>query len=85
MMQIEGHFNAAIPYHVLVVDIETWQYQSYHYHFSDAVRYTSGYLLKEELKQFMTEWNSHRIRPSKMAETPAGIPNVLFQFPELQG
>ena len=20
-----------------------------------------------------------------MAETPAGIPNVLFQFPELQG
>ena len=32
-----------------------------------------------------SEWNSHRIRHSNMAETPSGIPNVIFDFPELQG
>ena len=51
----------------------------------DAVRYSFGSLLKAELNCFMTEWNRHRICPSKMAEIPSGIPNVLFHFPELQG
>lgn len=36
-----------------------------------------------ELNQFVEEWNSHRIRPSKTANAPAGIGNVFF--PSLTG
>ena len=48
----------------------------------DCARYSFGPL---QLQFFVTEWNSHRIRKSKMAEAPGGIPNVLFSFPELSG
>ena len=51
----------------------------------DAVRYAFGHLIQIELDNFQSEWNSHRIRHSNMAETPSGIPNVIFDFPELQG
>ena len=51
----------------------------------DAVRYAFGHLIQIELDNFQSEWNSHRIRHSNMAEAPPGIPNVLFDFPELQG
>ena len=53
--------------------------------FSDAARYAFGKLIQQGLDEFVTDWNSHRIRQSKMAEAPGGIPNVLFNFPTLKG
>ena len=51
----------------------------------DTVRYTFGYLIQKELNGFVREWNSHRIRKSNIVEVPPGVPNVLFEFPGLQG
>ena len=42
-------------------------------------------IIEQELQDLVTEWNSHRIRSSKMAEVPAGKPDVLYHFPELHG
>ena len=46
--------------------------------YRDIARYCFGNLIQTELNQFVEEWNSHRIRPIKTADAPAGIPNVLF-------
>ena len=51
----------------------------------DTVRYSFGQLIQQELDKFIVNWNHHRIRHSRMAEIPAGVPNVLYQFPELKG
>ena len=37
----------------------------------DALRYSFGPLIQQELMQFASEWNNHRIRQSHMAEVPA--------------
>ena len=34
---------------------------------------------------FTDEWNNHRIRQSRMAELPSGVPHVLWHFPALHG
>ena len=49
------------------------------------MRYCFGKIIQRELDDFVTEWNSHRIRLSKMVEAPSGVPNVLFSYPELHG
>ena len=51
----------------------------------DCLRYAFGPLIQQELDNFVNEWNNHSIRQSKMAEAPGGKPNVLFEFPELNG
>lgn len=51
----------------------------------DSVKYAFGPLIQKQLNEFIQEWNSHNIRKSKMAEAPAGVPNVLYNFPELKG
>ena len=51
----------------------------------DAVRYTFGPIIQQELLQFASEWNNHRIRQSSMAEVPGGIPEVLYHMPHLHG
>ncbi len=84
-MVLEGHFNPSIHFHVLVaVYLSYFRYENL-CSCRDAARYTFGNLLQVQLQNFTREWNSHRIRPSKMAEAPSGIPNVLFEFPELEG
>lgn len=37
------------------------------------------------LEEFGKSWNSHRIRPSRTAGCPAGIPEDLYSLPELMG
>ena len=49
------------------------------------MRFSFGPLLQLEMDNFVSEWNSHRIRKSNLAEVPSGISNVLFHFPELHG
>lgn len=48
--------------------------------------YSFGPLIQEELNWVITdlEWNYHQVRPSSMAEAPAGIPEVLYHLPELE-
>ena len=59
--------------------------QIYYFLFRDALRYSFGTLIQRELDEFATEWNSHRIRHSRMAEQPPGVPNVLYKYPVLHG
>lgn len=35
-------------------------------------------LIQEELDKVASEWNRHRIRPSRMAECPPGVPDELY-------
>uniref|UniRef100_A0A1X7V6N7 Uncharacterized protein n=1 Tax=Amphimedon queenslandica TaxID=400682 RepID=A0A1X7V6N7_AMPQE len=58
----------------------------FHIHLSyhlDIARYCFSRIIQDELNQFSKEWNSHRIRPSKHADAPAGIPDVMYSFPSL--
>lgn len=54
-------------------------------HYRDALRYSFGPLIQQELMQFASEWNNHRIRQSNMAEVPGGIPEVLYHMPHING
>ncbi len=45
--------------------------------FSDIIRSSFVPLIQVQLDNFVQEWNSHRIRPSKTADAPGGIPNVM--------
>ncbi len=38
-------------------------------------------LMRQELKWFIDEHNSHRIRKQKDRKTPQGIPEDLYNFP----
>lgn len=51
----------------------------------DFIRFSFGVLIQNDLNQFATEWNTHRIRESRMANAPGGTPNVLYYFPYLNG
>lgn len=51
----------------------------------DAIRFCFGNLISRELEEFMVTWNHHRIRQSNMAETPGGIPDILYHIPEESG
>lgn len=37
------------------------------------------------MDELVKEWNCHRIRSSNMAEQPSVVPNVLYEYPALQG
>lgn len=41
--------------------------------------------MQRELTSFAYEWNNHRMRQSRMADVPGGIPEVLFHLPHSQG
>jgi hypothetical protein len=41
--------------------------------------------VQRELTSFAYEWNNHRMRQSRMADVPGGIPEVLFHIPHSQG
>ncbi|KXJ13990.1 hypothetical protein AC249_AIPGENE7742 [Exaiptasia diaphana] len=42
-------------------------------------------ILEEELVNIKEDWNGHKIRLQKRTDRPNGIPNELFDFPELKG
>ncbi|XP_061195084.1 uncharacterized protein LOC133203282 [Saccostrea echinata] len=42
-------------------------------------------LIKRDLKDIMDQWNTHSIRRQKLGDTLHGIPEVLFQNPEVVG
>lgn len=53
--------------------------------YRDVLRYCFGPLVQRDLTSFAYEWNNHRVRYSRMADVPGGIPEVLFHMPHSQG
>ena len=44
-----------------------------------------GELLNKALQDFKQRWNTHKIRPSRTAGCPSGVPDDLYSLPELTG
>ena len=42
-------------------------------------------IIERELSDFVTHWNSHRMRHNSRAECPGGIPDDLFDMPSTVG
>ena len=42
-------------------------------------------VIREELHKFAIQWNLHKIRPSRNAESPGGRPDLLYHVPDLTG
>jgi hypothetical protein len=42
-------------------------------------------IIQRDFDNIAKEWNSHRIRPSHYAESPGGIPDVLYFCPQTAG
>ena len=47
--------------------------------------YCYAHILEEELSDFQTEWNTHRMRKSYGSRCPSGVPNDLYNLPDLTG
>ena len=41
--------------------------------------------LIKELEDFMAFWNSHNICPTKLAACPSGLPDDMYDLPQLFG
>ena len=41
--------------------------------------------MTKSLNEFVLRWNTHRIRPTRAAGCPAGVPVDLYSLPSLQG
>ncbi len=52
---------------------------------SDCLRFAFMDLLETELNQIAMEWNTHRMRPTRLSHSPPGIPDELYFIPELAG
>ena len=42
-------------------------------------------VIREELHKFAIQWNLHKIRPSRNAESPSERPDLLYHVPDLTG
>lgn len=42
-------------------------------------------MLKKDIKEIMDLWNNHSIRRQKLGDTIPGIPEILYQNPEIVG
>ena len=50
-----------------------------------CISFVYGPLLEKSLDEFKERWNTHSIRASHLAGCPAGVPDDLFNLPELNG
>ena len=41
--------------------------------------------MTKALDDFKSRWNAHRIRPSRTAGCPSGVPDDLYSLPQLKG
>ena len=44
-----------------------------------------GSLLEQDLDAFVTEWNTHPIRPNVNTDSPHGPPDDIYDMPTLHG
>lgn len=54
-------------------------------HKRHILAYVYGPLLKRSLDDFKVTWNSHRIRLNRVAGCPDGVPEDLYNLPQLNG
>ncbi|XP_055025013.2 uncharacterized protein [Misgurnus anguillicaudatus] len=50
-----------------------------------VLRYCFNEVIQRDLDECVELWNTHRIRPSRMASCPGGVPNELFHLPHRFG
>ena len=50
-----------------------------------CLAYVYGPLLQEALDNFRNRWNSHLMRKNKQGGYPSGVPNDLYNLPQLSG
>lgn len=48
-------------------------------------QYVALPILKQELTEYVQYWNSHLMRKNKSISFPSGVPNKMYEFPELYG
>jgi len=48
---------------------------------TDCLRFCFMQVLRDNLQHVVTNWNTHRIRPTRGARCPAGVPDELFYCP----
>ena len=41
--------------------------------------------LKNDLEEFVDNWNAHLIRRNRLSGCPGGVPNHLYDYPSLHG
>jgi hypothetical protein len=51
----------------------------------DLCRFIFGPMIAQNLHDFKTNWNSHRVRKSRNSLMPAGTPDLLHAYPEIHG
>lgn len=42
-------------------------------------------ILVKEAKEMLDDWNNHKIRNQKGKNRPGGVPNDLYELPEIAG
>ena len=50
-----------------------------------CLAYCYAGLLRDSLSEFVTLWNSHKIRKNQGARCPSGVPDILYSTPEIAG
>ncbi|XP_056018330.1 uncharacterized protein LOC130054058 [Ostrea edulis] len=50
-----------------------------------CIQYVYLPMLKKDIKEIMDLWNNHSIRRQKLGDTIPGIPEILYQNPEIVG
>jgi hypothetical protein len=51
----------------------------------DTLHFVFLPMIDKELELVKEEWNTHVIRHSRYFDSPPGIPNALYFFPDLKG
>lgn len=57
----------------------------YHTLYRHCLRYVYSPLIEKALDDFRVRWNTHAIRPNRLAGCPSGVPDDLYHLPQLTG
>ena len=61
--------------------LATGAFQAGHFRQTECMRYCFMPLIQSDLDAIRLQWNTHRIRPTRGARCPAGIPDELYFLP----
>ena len=51
----------------------------------EGLSYVYEPLISKVLAEYTERWNSHEIRPTRLAGCPSGVPDDLYNLPQLTG
>ena len=52
---------------------------------SHCLGFVYGDLIERSLDEFKSRWNTHTIRHNRLAGCPSGVPEDLYNLPEING